>query len=432
MNKFIIISDLNDFNNASITHFSLDKGYNLGVGLKNNNMDVYYLTTSKSETNKDNIKLININEANLDFLLSCDFIIIVREAELINQLETYTDLKKIFFKQITIPSNKAKIIIKSDSVLWALNKDLRKYISTITSCNGSVNGVIKWINNNIDYICVQNIEFVDEGVKLGFNKKILIPLNMAVLNNQINFNNLLNPYDVFHSRCRNTKKLNIFKPGDGIYPKYYDDNSDNIEILNEMNVKKKIIVYVGRIKTDGGKIANILSDIMKNLDDFELHIFPGSFVISGENTLTRYSARNINHLIELRNKVFSDNKNVFIHYPFNHSEIYNYLCFADCGIDFSSSRPENKKSLAGNAKLLEYCSAGLPVVCERNINNSFLVDNANNGILLDNIASVDDYVINIKKLLTLNIDRIKASNITIQNENCDKRAQELLKFLNVI
>ena len=101
MSKFIIISDLNDFNNASITHFSLDKGYNLGVGLKNNNMDIYYLTTSKSETNKDNIKLININEANLDFLLSCDFIIIVREAELINQLEKYS-LNKLLFLSIKL------------------------------------------------------------------------------------------------------------------------------------------------------------------------------------------------------------------------------------------------------------------------------------------------------------------------------------------
>jgi hypothetical protein len=428
MLKFFIISDINDFNNTNITHFSLDKGYNLGVGLKNNNCDVYYLTTSKTYINNDNINFININEADLNFLLTCDYIILVREAELINQFEIYCDLKKIFFKHITIPQNKCKFIIKSDSILWILNKDFRKYISNITSCNGSINGVIKWINNNINYICVQNEEFLNEAINYNINKNILITLNMAVPNKFINFHNLTNPYDVSHSRCRNTSNLNLFNPGDGIIPKFYDENP---QLINEMNVKKKIIVYVGRIKTDGGKIAFLLSDIMKKLNDYELHIFPGSFVITENNIITRYSARNIHHLIELRNKVFFDNKNIFIHYPFNHSDIYNYLFFADCGIDFSSSRPFNKKSDAGNAKLLEYCSAGLPVICEKNINNSFLVENAKNGILLNNIASVDDYVNAIKNLDSLNINRSKASEITIKNENCDKRAHELLLKLKI-
>ena len=56
---------------------------------------------------------------------------------------------------------------------------------------------------------------------------------------------------------------------------------------------------MGRIKTDNGKIIYMIKNIMEKLgDDYELHIFPGSFVILNEETnkLTKYSANNLNHL----------------------------------------------------------------------------------------------------------------------------------------
>jgi len=66
---------------------------------------------------------------------------------------------------------------------------------------------------------------------------------------------------------------------------------------------------------------------------------------------------------------------------------------------------------------------GLPVVTEKNVNNSFLVENCSNGIVLDGIGTTQDYVNSILKLTNeINIDRKKASSITIQNENWNKRA----------
>ena len=176
-----------------------------------------------------------------------------------------------------------------------------------------------------------------------------------------------------------------------------------------------------------------MRDIMEQLgDDYELHIFPGSFVIYDEltDTTSSYSANNSNHLEILKNTIFSNSNNVFVHVPFNHKDIKKYLWNVDIGIDFSSSRPENKKANAGNAKLLEYCYMGLPVVTEKNVNNSWLVTNCSNGIVLDGIATVQDYVDSIHKLTNeLEIDRKKASNITIQNENWNLRAKNFINDL---
>ena len=144
--------------------------------------------------------------------------------------------------------------------------------------------------------------------------------------------------------------------GDSLFPYYYEINPDK---LIELTSKKRIkIIYMGRIKTDGGKIILMMRDIMEQLgDDYELHIFPGSFLLFNEqiNKVESYSANNSNHLEILRNKIFMESKNVFIHSPFNHKDIKKYLWNVDIGIDFSSSRPLNIKANAGNAKLLEYC-----------------------------------------------------------------------------
>jgi hypothetical protein len=209
---------------------------------------------------------------------------------------------------------------------------------------------------------------------------------------------------------------------------------NNPDKINELVNKKRIkLIYMGRIKTDGGKIVFMLRDIIDTLgDDYELHIFPGSFILFNEETkkLESYSANNGNHLEILRDKIFFNSKNVFIHNPFDHKEIEKYLWHVDIGIDFSSSRPFNKKADAGNAKLLEYCYMGLPVVTERNVNNSYLVDNCSNGIVLNGIASTQDYIDSIYKLTNeIIIDRKKSSEITIQNENWNIRAKTFIDDL---
>ena len=56
--KFLIISDLNNIKNKKVTHFSLDKGLNLGKGLKNNGQNVDYII------NSDNFEENGINYLN--------------------------------------------------------------------------------------------------------------------------------------------------------------------------------------------------------------------------------------------------------------------------------------------------------------------------------------------------------------------------------
>jgi hypothetical protein len=420
--NFLIISDIVDIKTKKITHFSLDKGLNLGIGIKNNGYSVDYVVDSENYF-EDGITYLNYKELTEEKINSYTYIIIVREAIIHDILEQFTELKKVFFNK----NRNSKIIIKSDSSVWINNKDFRKYISINEKINASKNSICKWINNNIDIICVQNKELYELSLEQGVYKNKILISNMAVPNKIIDYDNLINPYLEDYSYC--TNKNNLFA-GLALYPLYYEKNPDKIEELK--NKKRKKIIYIGRIKTDSGKIIYLIKDIINKLgDDYELHIFPGSFCIYNHenNLIEKYSANNSNHLEILRNKIFPESKNVFIHCPFNHSDIYRYLWYADIGIDFSSSRPFNIQSTAGNAKLLEYCMLGLPVVSESNVNNSWLVTNANNGILLNNIGNVDDYVNSIKQLDQIIINREKASKITIQNENWDIRAKNMINDL---
>lgn len=418
--NFLVINDLEDIKNKKITHYSLDKGLNLSYGLVNNECKVDYIVSNNSFT-ENNINFINYKELGEENINSYDYVIIIREGIMDELFNKFIELKKFFFN----PNKKAKIIIKSDSCNWLFDKNFRKYINNEVNINASIPSVVKWINKNIDVICVQNREFYELGFSNGVNKNKMLISNMAIPEMTIDYNNLINPYLSDYSYCKNKKSLNS---GDSLFPKYYSDNPNKI---HELKSKKRIkIFYMGRIKTDSGRIIYVMKDIIDKLgDDYELHIFPGSFLLYDLEThkINKCSANNSNHLELLRDTVFPESKNVFIHCPFDHKDIHKYLWYADVGIDFSSSRPKNVKSNAGNAKLLEYCYMGLPVVTERNVNNSYLVDNCFNGIVLDDIGTTDDYVQSIISLTKkIKIDRKNASKITIQNENWNLRAKEFI------
>lgn len=422
---FLIINDLEDVKKKKITHYSLDKGLNLGLGLINNDCEVDYVVSTKSFV-ENNITYINYNELTKNKINSYDFVIIIRECIINEILNKFEELKNFFFDT----DRKAKVIIKSDSCNWILDKNFRKYINKELSINGSISSVIKWINKNIDVICVQNKEFFELGYSNGMNKNRMLISNMAIPNLSIDYDNLINPYLADYAYCKDKRKLGA---GDSLFPLYYVNNPDKfVELKNKKRIK---LFYMGRIKTDSGRIIYTMKDIIEGLgDDYELHIFPGSFLLYNLEThqIQKCSANNSNHLELLRNTVFSNNKNVFIHCPFNHKDIQKYLWHADIGIDFSSSRPNDVKANAGNAKLLEYCYMGLPVVTEKNVNNSYLVSNCSNGIILDGIGSTQDYIQAILKLTNkIKVDRKNASKITMQNENWNVRAKEFINELKI-
>lgn len=417
--NFLVINDFNDINSIDIHHFSLDKGHFIAKSFAKLGHLVYYATTKK-DYEKNGIKYIAINKITTTFLDNINYVIIPREPLIIDIIKK---IPAINVKMGTLIKNRnnPKFIIKSDAPLWFNDK---KFIAEICQIYGikKIRSVVKkWIVEHIDYICAQNEEFAKLALNAGVPKGSILISNMGIPNIPIEYDKLVNPYDIEHSYCvNNASKLGKNK---ALWPLYYLDHPEE---RDKFNVKKYIIVYTGRIKVDNGKIMSNMANIMKNLgDEYELHIFPGSFVIQENGKNVQYSSKN-SHSLERLREIFRDNKNIIIHYPYTHEDKYKYLNFADCGIDFSDIRPRKAVAMAGHAKILEYCEVGLPIVCENNINNLFLVKNGKNGIILAYMASDLEYSDAIKKIVNMKIDREYCRKITVKNENWDKKTKELL------
>ena len=454
--NILVLNEFNDINEINITHFSLDKGHFLAKSLAKLNHNVFFMTT-KNDYVENDIKYIKINNITNDFIDSIDYVIITREPMFIPLIMTIPAIKN----KISLPKNlrlKPKFIVKSDWPMWFRKKAIVSSMLTLFGVNGKKN-TKKWICDHIDFICAQNNEMANIASKAKIPSSSIIISDMAISNQQIDLRKLINPYDINHLYC----VINAYDLRDGkaLWPYYYANNKNK---QAETNNKKYIIVYTGRIKTDNGKIMLNMKNIMELLgNQFELHIFPGTFIDPIQNKT--HSGKNTISLDLIRNTIFKDSKNIFIHYPYQHNDKYRYLCFADCGIDFSDTRPVCNRACAGHAKILEYCEMGLPVVCEENIQNLFLVKNGKNGIILPFMASDQEYADAIKKIVTpekndvhflsgispqgvtpekndvhflsgispqgvtMPIDREYCRNITIENENWDNRAVALLRDL---
>ena len=294
---------------------------------------------------------------------------------------------------------------------------------------------IDFVINTFDMICCQTEELARDGlVNLAkiYNKDISEKISKKIFISRMGVPskspldiNVINPYDINHSYCvdafKNLGERKALTPLHFIKPHIEFNNKD----IKNFNKQKKIIIYTGRIKTEGGKILYMMRDIMKKLgDDYELHIFPGRFVIPNFD-VSVISPKNGSNIQLLRDIVFFNSDNVIIHYPFEDQDKTRYLQHANIAIDFSPNRPNDSPSSAGNAKLLEYCYYGLKVVCEKNIGNSYLVENGKNGILLDGIASVDQYVEAIKKIAITTINREDSINYICVNHNWEIISKEL-------
>ena len=421
--KFLVINDFNDINSVNILHFSMDKGHYIAKSLTNKGAEVYFMTTLKSY-DRDSIKYINMDMIDEKFLSSINYVIIAREpvfAEALGRLPALKNHVGIPIKSRSDP----KIIVRSDSPMWATSKVFNNNINKIYGLNNKRSKW--WPMQHVDYIGCQNQSYYKMARAAGFPDSSLILSDMSISPIKCDVTKLVNPYDPKHSYCVKDSKL--LGPGGALVPKYYVDNPGKI---NEMNKPRKIIIYTGRLKTDGGKIMFNMINIMKELESTcELHIFPSSFFIPLDEDRTRYSSKNANHLAHLRDRMFAESKNIFVHYPYSHDDKYRYLHFADCGIDFSDVRPDIKAvGVAGHAKILEYCELGLPIVCEGNINNLHLIRRGKNGIILPFMASDRLFILAIKRILSMKVDREFCRKVTWENENWDVRAQELIDQLN--
>jgi glycosyltransferase involved in cell wall biosynthesis len=410
MKNILIISELEDYlNNLNHSHYSLNKGFEFAKGLSNiDNTNIFYFTIGETRT-LDKINFVNEKNIDSNFIDNLNFFILIRETNLL-------EILKIKILEEIINNPKIIKFIKSDSIVWLNNKIYTKHFLRR-------HNLLTFIYNNFTKICCQtdtlkknDIEYLisifgKNSIK-NISDKIFIS-RMGVPNiNPCNFT-LENPYDINHNYC--VKDHNLLCSNKALCPLIINEN---------FHSKKTILIYMGRIKYDHGKILYMLRDIMRILGDaYELHIFPGRFVLP-DSDLKERSAKDRNNLKEMQENIFKDSTNVIIHFPFFSLNKTAFIQYADIALDFSPSRPKNKKYSAGNAKLLEYCYYGLKVVCEKNIGNSELVEIGKNGILLDSIASPQEYVNAIEKINNTNIDRNYTIEQTIKFNNWDLISKE--------
>lgn len=428
MVNFLVTNDINDFNSLFITHFSLDKGYFLAKSLAKLQHKIYFLTKNENRED-DGIKFVSISNISDDFLATMDYVLISREAIFTSIVKSVPSIKKLLSVRIQDRQSKTKFIIKSDSPIWFQEKEMRRQIHEQFAINMSTGSIRRWVVKHINYICSQNEDFKKLAVYNKIPLTSILVSNMGIPNVDINYSKLVNPYDVKHSYC--VDRAILMGPNKALWPLHY---SNFPEQRDQFNKKKYIIVYTGRVKVDGGRIFFNMKNIMTKLgNEYELHIFPGSFLIPTETKPLSCSSRNSHSLDTLRTTIFADNQNVIIHYPYEHKDKYRYLHFADCGIDFSDVRPHKVRGLAGHAKILEYCEIGLPVICEDNINNIDLVKRGNNGIILPYMATDDEYVGAIRKMVKeMKVDRLYCRKMTMENENWDTKARELMDQLGTV
>ena len=394
--------------------------------------NTYYLTDGKS-IKDNNVNLININEINDEFLDTIDFVLLIRETNIINLLKRNKSIEKMFFNK----NRKQKTGIKGDAIVWLHSKAYHGHFSRTYKVN-----FVEFVINSFDIICCQTNEFKRIGlkdVKRRYPKyyndieKIMFVSRMGVPNFSPIDETIENPYCINHSYCFDN--FTQIKKGRALHPFCYTtrNTSQNPTKRTNYNIPKIKLIYMGRIRTDRGKILLHIREIMKKLGEaYELHVFPGRFTLPYCN-IAAFSSKYPENLQMLRETMFYDCPNVIIHFPFDDETKSKFLQHIDIGIDFSSSRPANKLAAAGNAKLLEYCYYGIKVVTEKNVNNSHLVDDGKNGCVLDGIASINDYVEAIKKTSSMIYDKEFTIQQTIKTNNWDLIATEFeKKFMSLI
>lgn len=409
---FLIINELVNHRTPNRNHYSLTKAYNV-ANYMTSFASVLFLTTSEPET-VNNIDFVN--KLDKKIIDKIDNVLFIRETNIHIILEKFNDLKEA----LDAEDRKIKVGIKSDSLMWLKNKDLSKWVK-----NKYRKGVREWSYSFFDVLYVQIPASIEPAMKLlkSDDDKKLRTSKMGVPPIPVDFDKVDNKFDdvLYVDTGRELKENSALKP---LKKTRYFQSLAKMD--TECTIDKPIkLIYTGRIKTDQGRIAVMMSKIMKQLgNDYQLHIFPGKFVIP-DVEVRDYSPKNTYHLQFLRDNVFYNNDNVFIHYPFDHGSRLNYLCHVDIGLDFSPTRPLDSQSPYGNSKLLDYCYAGLPVVTEKNVGNIHLVKEANNGIILRDNASVEDYVAAIKAVSKLDIDRKKVSEITIANNSWEDICKDI-------
>lgn len=283
-----------------------------------------------------------------------------------------------------------KVIVKSRSALWFSKPDIKNAINEHYHIPS-----VDWVKQCISKVICQNDLYLKQvkGIlpaSLVSTNGLAVPITPHMLGD--------NPYD----------------PNKSYIP------TSAIGSLDKTN--KRIIIYIGSAKADNGKVLQTMADIMKALGPkYELHLFLTTFLLPHSRKKCSGNA----HLPRLKDTVFSDCSNVVLHHGYRYHERYEYIYYADCAIDFSTSRNSKGVDRSEHLRLVEYCEMGIPVVCEDKIINGDLVE----GIKVSHNASPNDYANAIKQACEMTLDRDACKNKVIARYSMVDRAKELFETI---
>jgi glycosyltransferase involved in cell wall biosynthesis len=427
--RILTLNNLNDFRKEGKLHFSLMKGFNITKAFADLGNETFFASTGEEE-DLNGVTLLPHEKITKEFLDSVDMIFMIRETTFLRWMDKLPYLKEIFEKG---SKNRKQIIgIKTDNPAWCFRKGIKVDGKPFDK---------KFIYNNFNFICAQNVMMFDRTVKYFEGDKdnkfpktdmAVVPLTSTELEAVKNFNN---PYDDFKYCVDDFSQL---EPNKALFP---------LPFISKYRIKKlpnpktqKRLIYTGRLRIDKGRILNVLKDIMKGLgNEYELHLFPGSTDLPGiswEGDEMRPSLKSLHPKDPssrqiIRDVMFPEMENVYLHnsYKFDDLERWKFFYNADCGLDFSQTRPHRRRSEKCNCKLLDYLNIGLPCVVDGSIGNSNYISEGNAGIVIDEIGSTEEFVEAIKKVCSTNYDREKIRNYMKDNHTWQHRAFNLLDYL---
>ena len=429
--RCLTIHELEDFGRTAMRHFSSTKGFLFAEGMADH-IESCYLTTGTSST-IDGVKLINLEQLRNEGLSSFDLIVITREFVFPQLFEKLPEILDLMLDE----NRKTVIAHKGDSFGWIKNNDFRRSFSEKTGGKTA----FREIGKMFDIICAQTDLLADASMG-GLNEEV-----RELIRDKIFISRMGVPQKLPYSG-RDKDSIQIFenkegycvdywfdlKPGFALTPLCFTEkhrtrtNEDYETYLAE----KTKIIYSGRIKIDNGRILYLMRDIMLLLgDDFELHIFPGSFFLPGV-PINRFSSKFPVNIQLIRDRHFAECSNVIVHYPFESRDKEEGMGSMDIGLDFSQARPENETSRMGNAKLLEYCYYGLKTVTEKNVYNSSISTSTGAGIAIQDIGTAEKFAVTIEKLAKMKTEWKGISSHTYKNHGWIQICSEFLENANRI
>ena len=153
-------------------------------------------------------------------------------------------------------------------------------------------------------------------------------------------------------------------------PSYYQTLTDQLKVKLQIDVKDKIIIYIGTLNKIRGLefVLNSMKRVLEKKTNVKL-LFIGYTVNSND----------LDFLIDYAKRVKIQD-NVIFHPPVSEDELPYYIKIADVGI--SPFKPTFVLKHNSPLKLLEYFKAGIPVVATDTPDQQLILEESKAGILV--------------------------------------------------